>query len=60
MNYYVEIKTKNNGVIELNFDSVSDLQRYINTLSERKKEKLIAIHKKENERYIQAWDDITL
>lgn len=60
MNYYVELKTKNNGVIEISFNNVADLQRYVNTLSESEKERIITIHKNENGRCVQAWDDITL
>ena len=60
MTYYVEIKTKNNGVIEISFSNVADLQRYVDTLSENEKERIITIHKNENGRYIQAWNDITL
>ncbi len=60
MNYYVEIKTKNNGVIELVFSNATDLQRYIDSLSESEKDRIITVHKNENGRYIQAWDDIII
>lgn len=60
MSYYVELKTKNNGVIEISFSNVVELQRYVDTLSESEKERIIAIHKNENGRCVQAWNDITL